>query len=153
MSSFIISKKEYIKAAGLVCGVASCSKYRGNPVFCANVKKHFEHIYELNVYSWCEQYDEDITKITKDICNYGSNYGSVFNDYKTLGRRIYMGCESKMSLDMLRHSLIKFFGSITYQIENEDAHKEAASYLFSCVKMLYQDKTDDVEGFWSSIDI
>ena len=146
MSSLIVSKKEYIKAAGLVCGVASCSKYGGNSVFCANVKKQFEHIYNLNVYSWCEQYDEDIEKDTKD-------YESVFNDYKELGRRIYMGLESKMSLDTLRYSLIKFFGSITYQIENEDANMEAASYLFSCVEMLYQDKTDDIDGFWGSIDI
>ena len=145
MSSFIINKKEYIKAAGLVCGVASCSKY-GSSTFCANVKKQFEHIYKLNVYSWCEQYDEDVEK---DTCD----YESVFNDYKALGRRIYMGCESKMSLDMLRHSLIKFFGSITYQIENEEANMEAASYLFVCVEMLYQDKTDDVDGFWGSIDI
>lgn len=146
MSSFVISKKEFVKAAGLVCGVASCSKYGGSPTFCANVKKQFEHIYKLNVYSWCEQYEEDVEK---DTCD----YESVFNDYKELGRRIYMGLESKMSLDMLRHSLIKFFGSITYQIENEDANMEAASYLFTCVEMLYQDKTDDVEGFWGSIDI
>ena len=146
MSSFVISKKEYIKAAGLVCGVASCSKYGGNPVFCANVKKHFERIYKLNVYSWCEQYDEDITG---DTCD----YESVFNDYKALGRSIYMGCKSKMSLDTLRHSLIKFFGSITYQIENEDANMEAASYLFTCVEMLYQGETDGVDGFWGSIDI
>lgn len=146
MSSFIINKKEYIKAAGLVCGVASCSRYGGSPTFCANVKKQFEHIYKLNVYSWCEQYDEDIAE---DTCD----YESVFNEYKALGRRICMGLESKMSLDMLRHSLIKFFGSITYQIENEDANMEAASYLFVCVEMLYQDKTDDVDGFWGSIDI
>jgi hypothetical protein len=53
----------------------------------------------------------------------------------------------------LRYSLIKFFGSITYQIENEDANMEAASYLFTCVEMLYQDKTDGVDGFWGSIDI
>lgn len=146
MSSFIIGKKEYTKAAGLVCGVASCSRYGGNPVFCANVKKQFEHIYNLNVYSWCEQYDEDVKK---DTCD----YESVFNDYKELGRRIYMGLESKMSLDTLRYSLIKFFGSITYQIENEDANMEASSYLFACVEMLYQDKTDDIDGFWGSIDI
>ena len=145
MSSFVISKKEYIKAAGLVCGVASCSKY-GSSVFCANVKKQFEHIYKLNVYSWCEQYDEDVEK---DTCD----YESVFSDYKELGRRIYMGLESKMSLDTLRYSLISFFRSITYQIENEDANMEAASYLFACVEMLYQDKTDGVDGFWGSIDI
>ena len=146
MSSFIISKKEYIKAAGLVCGVASCSKYGGNPVFCVNVKKQFERIYKLNVYSWCEQYDEDVAE---DTCD----YESVFNEYKELGRRIYMGLESKMSLDKLRRSLLNFFSSITYQIENEDANMEAASYLFPCVEMLYQDKTDDVVGFWGSIDI
>jgi hypothetical protein len=146
MSSFIISKKEYIKAAGLVCGVASCSKYGGNPVFCANVKKQFEHIYNLNVYSYEEQYDEDVEKDTKD-------YESVFNDYKELGRRIYMGLESKMSLDTLRYSLINFFRSATYQIENEDANMEAASYLFTCVEMLCQDKTDDIDGFWGSVDI
>lgn len=146
MSSFVINKKEYIKAAGLMCGVASCSKYGGNPVFCANVKKQFERIYKLNVYSWCEQYDEDITE---DTCD----YEGVFNDYKSLGRRIYMGCVKNMSLDKLRRSLLKFFSSITYQIENEDANMEAASYLFPCVEMLYQDKADDVVGFWGSIDI
>lgn len=146
MSSFIINKKEYIKAAGLVCGVASCSKYGGSSVFCANVKKEFERIYKLNVYSWCEQYDEDIAEET-------CNYEDVFNGYKALGRRIYMGLESNITLDTLRYSLIKFFGSITYQIENEDANMEAASYLFVCVEMLFQDKTDDVDGFWGSIDI
>ena len=146
MSSFIISKKEYIKAAGLVCGVASCSKYGGSPTFCANVKKQFEHIYNLNVYSWCEQYDEDVEKDTRD-------YESVFNDYKELGRLIYIGRVSNMSLDKLRYSLIKFFGLITYQIENEEANMEAASYLFACVEMLFQDMTDDIDGFWGSIDI
>ena len=146
MSSFIISKKEYIKAAGLVCGVASCSKYGGSPVFCANVKKQFEHIYKLNVYSWCEQYDEDIAE---DTCD----YEGVFNEYKALGRRIYMGLESKMSLDTLRYSLLQFFRSATYQIENEDANMEAASYFYTCIEMLCQDKTDDVNGFWGSIDI
>jgi hypothetical protein len=146
MSSFIINKKEYIKAAGLVCGVASCSKYGGSPTFCANVKKQFEHIYKLNVYSWCEQYDEDIAE---DTCD----YESVFNDYKALGRRIYMDEDVNVRPYQLRYSLIKFFGSITYQIENEDANMEAASYLFACVEMLYQDKTDDIEGFWGSIDI
>ena len=146
MSSFIINKKEYIKAAGLVCGVASCSKYGGSPVFCANVKKQFEHIYKLNVYSWCEQYDRDIAK---DTCD----YEGVFNEYKALGRRIYMGLESKMSLDALRYSLIKFFGSITYQIENEDANMEAASYFYTCIEMLFERNTDDITGFWGSIDI
>lgn len=146
MSSFIISKKEYIKAAGLVCGVASCSKYGGSPRFCANVKKQFEHIYELNVYSWCEQCDEDIEK---DTCD----YESVFNDYKALGRRIYMGLESKMSLDMLRYSLINFFRSASYQIENEDANMEATSYFYTCIEMLFENKTDNINGFWGSIDI
>lgn len=146
MSSFIIDKKEYIKAAGLVCGVASCSKYGGSPVFCANVKKQFEHIYNLNVYSWCEQYDEDIEK---DTCD----YESVFNDYKELGRRIYMGLESKMSLDALRYSLINFFRSAIYQIENEDAEMEAASYFYTCITKLFERNTDDITDFWGSIDI
>jgi hypothetical protein len=146
MSSFVISKKEYIKAAGLVCGVASCSKYGGSPVFCANVKKQFEHIYNLNVYSWCEQYDEDITE---DTCD----YESVFNDYKELGRRIYMGCVNNMSLDKLRYSLIQFFRSATYQIENEDANMEAASYFYTCIETLFESQTENVNGFWGSIDI
>ena len=145
MSSFIIGKKEYIKAAGLVCDVASCSKY-GSSTFCANVKKQFENIYNLNVYSWCEQYDEDVEK---DTCD----YESVFNDYKELGRRIYMGCERKMSLDTLRYSLMQFFRSATYQIENEDANMEAASYFYTCIETLFESKTENIDGFWGSIDI
>lgn len=146
MSSFIINKKEYIKAAGLVCGVASCSKYGGSPVFCANVKKQFEHIYKLNVYSWCEQYDEDVEKDTK-------NYEKIFKQYKELGIRIYMGLESRMSLDALRYSLMKFFSSATYQIENEDANMEAASYFYTCIETLFERNTDDIIGFWGNIDI
>lgn len=146
MSSFIINKREYIKAAGLVCGVASCSKYGGNPVFCANVKKKFERIYKLNVYSWCQQYHEDITE---DTCD----YEGVFNEYKSLGRRIYMGLESKMSLDILCCCLINFFRSATYQIENEDANMEASSYFYTCIEMLFERNTNDIKGFWGSIDI
>ena len=146
MSSFIISKKEYIKAAGLVCGVASCSKYGGSPTFCANVKKQFEHIYNLNVYSWCEQYDEDVKE---DTCD----YESVFNDYKALGRRIYMDEDVNMRPYQLRYSLIQFFRSATYQIENEDANMEAASYFYTCIETLFESQTENVNGFWGSIDI
>ena len=145
MSSFVIGKKEYIKAAGLVCGVASCSRYGGSPSFCANVKKQFSHIYCLNVYSWSEQYDEDFEKDNE-------SYDDVFNEYKALGRRIYMGLE-RMSLDTLRYSLISFFRSATYQIEDYEANMEASSYFLTCIEVLFEDKTDTIEGFWGSIDI
>lgn len=145
MSSFIIGKKEYIKVAGLVCGVESCLRYGGSPSFCANVKKQFSRIYCLNVYSWSEQYDEDFKKDNE-------GYDDVFDKYKALGRRICMGLE-KMSLDTLRYSLINFFRSATYQIEDDEANMEASSYFLTCIEVLFAAETDTVEGFWGSIDI
>lgn len=57
MSSFIIGKKEFIKAAGLMCGYEE-AKSDSHKWFIDNVRKEFEHAYALNVVSVNEQYGD-----------------------------------------------------------------------------------------------
>lgn len=80
MSSFIISKIEFIKAAGLMCGYEE-GKRDPHKYFIDNVRKEFEHAYALNVASVNEQYGDN-EEPEED------NYDEVFEAYRKTGALI-----------------------------------------------------------------
>ena len=81
MSSFVIDKREYMKVAGMMHGIASSAKLPWE-YFTENVKARFERLYELNVKSVCEQYKRPFEGL--DECE----YQDVFDHYSSLGKSI-----------------------------------------------------------------
>lgn len=149
MSSFIIDKKEYAKAAGLMYGIEE-SKRDKHHWFLENVRKEFEHAYLLNVISVNGQYGDSVIPDEK-------RYDEVFDEHRRLARKIYecdcFGAEQPVSLRDLRPRLQHFFQSVLYQIEDETCHRTVAAWLYTCVVKLYEREIRAVEGWWGEIEL
>lgn len=148
MSSFIISKKEFIKAAGLMYGIEETKRDR-HQWFLDNVREEFSHCHALNVASVNEQYDDDEMPETEE-------YDDVFEDYRKLGVAIYEGPalhEGVMKFRDLRVRLWCFFRSVLYQIENDAAHRMASQWFLICISKLYENDLHAVEGWWGEVEI
>lgn len=155
MSSFIVSKREFIKAAGLMCGYEE-AKRDSHKWFIDNVRQEFEHAYALNVISVNEQYGDNTEPEE-------GNYDDVFDAYRKMGTLIYtegykMGIICTKVADVMdkptfRKSMFKFFCSVLYQIENDAAHRAVAELFYNCLCKLYEDEMRDVEGWWGEIEL
>jgi len=157
MSSFIVSKQEFIKAAGLMCGYEE-AKRNSHKWFIDHVRQEFEHAYALNVASVNEQYGDDEPEMPET-----EQYDDVFEDYRKMGTLIYtegykMGIICTKVADVMdkptfRKSMFNFFRSVLYQIENEAAHRAVAELFFTCLCKLYDDEMRDVEGWWGEVEL
>jgi hypothetical protein len=156
MSSFIVSKQEFIKAAGLMCGYEEAKRH-SHKWFIEHVRQEFEHAYALNVVSVQEQYKDysfDPEEETLD---------DVFEAYRKMGSLIYtegykMGIICTKVADVMdkptfRKSMWNFFRSVLYQIENEAAHRAVAELFFTCLSKLYEDEMRSVEGWWGEVEL
>lgn len=158
MSSFIVSKREFIKAAGLMCGYEE-AKRDSHKYFVDRVRQQFEHAYALNVASVVEQYD-DSDMMGEDP---EENYDEVFESYRKMGSLISTGgykmgiictkVADVMDKPTFRKSMFKFFKSVLYQIENDAAHRAVAELFFTCLCKLYEDELHGVEGWWGEIEL
>lgn len=142
MSSFVINKSEYVKAAGLMYGIEA-SKNLPNKYFLENVRKNFVKCYELNVDSVNEQYGD---KSGKD----GADYDNLFDMYRQIGVNISY---SEAQFSELRIRIIKFFRSVLYQIENEKMSQFVAAFFFECTSKLFNSEVCEVEGWWGDIEL
>lgn len=154
MSSFIIDKIEYVKAAGLMYGYEEAKKSDAHRYFLEGVRAEFEHAYTLNVASVNEQYGEATLPDE-------STYDDEFEAYRKKGVLIRNeGYESDciirkkvadvMSREKFRCYMMNFFHSVLYQIENDSAHRAVAEFFFTCNAKL---ETTNVEGWWGEIEI
>ena len=125
MSSFVIDKREYMKAAGMMHGIASSAKLPWE-YFTENVKARFTRLYELNEKSVCEQYKRPFEGL--DECE----YQEVFDKYSSLGKSIWSDKKNLQTRKNLRAQLINFFRCVEYQIENCEMLQEARSTLYVC---------------------
>jgi hypothetical protein len=141
MSSFVINKFEYVKAAGLMYGIASAERYP-HTWFLNNVYNWFVKAYELNVASVNEQY-HDNSGVD------GNSYDELFEVYKEKGR--VLRCRD-YHLRNIRPKLLNFFDSVLYQIENMEFNKEVSFIFYQCAKKLYKSETDDLEGWWGEVE-
>lgn len=156
MSSFIVEKKEFIKAAGLMCGYEE-AKRDSHRWFIENCRKEFEHVYALNVASVNEQYDDN------EMPEGDDGMDELFKAYRKKGTLIRnegyeMGiiCEKVadvMSRQDFRKRMFMFFRSVLYQIENDAANRAAAAWFFTCISKLYEDELRGVDGCWGDLDI
>ena len=147
MSSFVINKTEYIKAAGLMYGIHDAS-HRKSEHFLNHVRYWFKNCYSLNVKSCNWQYDEPVEEDTDE-------YSEIFEAYKDKGRKIAigMGEGDVQNINDLRIRLMKFFACVLYQIEDEDCNEYAAWLAFICMEQLYAAEVEQINGWWGEIEI
>lgn len=147
MSSFIIDKVEYIKAAGLMYGIED-AKVHKHDYFLSHVRYYFCNCYALNVKSVNLQYGDNNAVDDRE-------YMDVFEEYKAKGRRIANceGCGDVKNLGALRKRLTKFFECVLYQIEDEDCAEYASWLAFMCIGKLCETEIEDIKGWWGEIEL
>ena len=134
MSSFIVDKREYVKAAGLMYGIEE-SKRDKHQYFLDVCRKEFEHAYLLNVISWNDQYGERYVPDEE-------RYDEEFEEHRRLGKQICerdcVGSEQPIRFRDLRPRLLYFFQSVLYQIEDDTCHRTVAAWFYTCTVKLYE---------------
>ena len=149
MSSFVIDKQEYVKAAGLVSGIVEDKKvwlydYEANrkseP---ADFYKRFVNCYEMNALSVMEQYEDNEPETDSN------KYTDVFKAYVAKGKTI---ATRPQKLTELILDLRQFFEGAKYQTEKEAYYFKMCMYfnaiLAAFMPLLSSYKSD----CWGSID-
>lgn len=157
MSSYIVDKREYVKAAGLMYGIEE-SKRDSHQYFLDVCRKEFEHCYALNVISVNEQYGDSIVPDEE-------SYDEEFEKYRKLGviigndgyastdGIIYKEVEGIMTLKDLRIRLWRFFRSALYQIEDKACGRAVSEWFFTCISKLYERDLEAVEGWSGEVEL
>lgn len=149
MSSFIVSKAEFVKAAGLMYGIEE-SKRDKHQYYLEVCRKEFEHAYLLCVISVNEQYSDNVVPDEK-------TYDEEFEEHRRMARTIYerdcVGAEQPIHLRDLRPRLMMFFQSVLYQIENETCHRMVAAWFYTCIIKLFEREKNAIEGWWGEVEL
>ena len=140
MSSFIVPKIEYMKAAGLLYGF-EYAKREPHAWYLDHLKEQFLRCYELNVASVNEQYN-DYEKA--DECD----YNEIFEAYKDFGRKCYNTKRKEFV-----YSMLMFFRSVNYQVENEEAKQEVTAWLYTCIMHLEERHVEVAAEWWGEINL
>lgn len=128
MSSFTIAKVDYIKAAGLIAGIAKATSigchnfwvydYReGKNSDTETYYKRFSQCYEMNAISVKDQYHGDEVGAPSGDTN---KYKKKFDEYFKIGSGIKRYPIEKQH--QIIKDIISFFRSSLYQTENEKYH-------------------------------
>lgn len=148
MSSFVVDKKEFVKAAGLMHGFEE-SKRDKHIYFLNVVYDKFIECWRNNIESVCEQYGDD-----ESIYQDDEDYKEVFEKYSKLGAKIFMGLNAPIGRRQFAFSMMQFFSSVLYQVENDDLNDKCASFFFTCTKKLFECEIHaSVDGWWGECEI
>lgn len=81
MSSFVVEKKEFVKAAGLMHGFEESK--RGKHIYFLNiVREKFLECWRNNIASVCEQYGDE-----ESIYEDNDDYDEIFEKYRKVGAK------------------------------------------------------------------
>lgn len=160
MSSFIIAKQDYMRAAGLLAGIAEGTEraahhlwiydYQTNRNMTAeDYKREFEKLYQMNALSVQEQYHDQDSSM--DL----NTYDADFQAYRKRGKLAAVGLD-KISLKEWINNLNRFFGSAIYQTEKYE-YMFQMQFFFGRVICALLDLADtsnseDRMNFWGSFD-
>lgn len=125
MSSFVISKRDYMRVAGLVAGISenvnrynSCGRTfwiydfeTGGNMEAEGFKKRFLECWRLNVESVCAQYHDDPSDYDT-----GNDYEEEFRTYRKIG---VLFADDREKLEDIIHEINFFARSVNYQVEDE----------------------------------
>jgi len=137
MSSFVISKREYVKAGGFVAGAAAELQlwnydFENN----RNMTKEdyynkFVKFYDMNAESVQEQYGD--SERENDPCE----YKDVFEAFYARGKRLAIHKGSDDFHKAVR-SLNQFLGSACYQTENEESNAAMRSFFDRLIVEMFE---------------
>lgn len=134
MSSYIIAKEEYIKAAGLVAGLAETLGGRHSRIWIYDFEtgrnstpedyhRKFSECYTMNCLSVIEQYRGDEVGAP---ANDNNDYMKSFKEYQKIGKQTGYTRENLNEIVLELHS---FFRSALYQTEN-NVYNTKMTYFF-----------------------
>lgn len=136
MSSFVISKSEYMKAAGFCAALAAHKRpgadqwlriwdpVRGRVAVDLDFIDYFNHIYKLNAASVAEHYRDAAPESDKN------DYIKEFTAAKKATARAWIEAERGSNKIMeLILGFHMFSQSVIYQMDNQHAEKTAAEFL------------------------
>ena len=143
MSSFVIDKKEYVKAAGIMYGVEKLNRFP-HTYFLNVVRQKFNELYILNEASVSIQYKEE-------SCPDECEYIDTFWEYVEKSKQMLNDNRKELTFNMMI-----FFNSILYQIEDEEMHMKASDFLYMCIRELLEfdedyKKISDGAAWWGTI--
>lgn len=140
MSSFVINKEEYIKAAGIIAVIAeqyahSTTTHRiwiydyvtDRNMIAEDYYRCFVECYEMNALSVQEQYGDDTPET--DDCN----YMQTFNEYRTKVKQI---TSNRTEMQNIILKLQGFFTCAEYQTENKAYYWKMVSFFNRVINAL-----------------
>lgn len=144
MSSWLIEKEKYVKAAGLMHGIEQ-SKRHPHKYFVDNVKQMLERCYNLNRKSWNKQYERNCKGDKK-------SYDDVFEEYTKKALAIMQG-KDKKAKEKLKTALMYFFSCADYQIEDAECEKDARAVFYDCIQHMTELDTKKLGLVWGEIEV
>jgi hypothetical protein len=152
MSSFVIDKKEFVKAAGIVSGIAY---YAGDRFYMWDAEKNrkmdgeaiyekFCECYRLNAESVAWQYRDE--KPESDNGRYAQELADGF----LIGKRI---ASDNGKLAKMIAKLQAFFSSVRYQIEEPKAEAKVTAFLNEVIAKLVGTLRYDQDSNWGELDL
>jgi len=173
MSSFVINKIEYVKAAGFIAATVETLNHFREPVvriwnkrenrvyYAEDVYSDFVRLYRVNVAAVAEQYNDDEIRQYNDAAEYREEFERAKGKGRELMTNGYTigSAESRKKLQFVVYSTINFFHSIQYQIEDDENTKRALRILNKYYRGLYNVlrrcdgvSQDDIQT-WGSFDV
>lgn len=170
MSSFVISKGEYAKAAGFLSAIVEAKNYYREPVLslwnkaqcrrytAEDVRRDFSRLYEINAAAVAEQYHDPEREHDPDA--HDAAFAAGKSRGEQLMRQGYSMERSKPRRDLQRatYGCIQFFHSALHQIESDEYQRRALRILNKYFRGLYEvlrkldGVTDDDCRSWGSFD-
>ncbi len=149
MSSFVIAKREYVKAAGFLAAVVDCENYYREPALrlwhkreqrlytAADVWRDMCRLFEINAAAVAKQYGDESREA--DPSDYEVEFAATFEAGKQLLNKGYRLHNSGMVRETQRviYCVIQFFKSALYQIEDEENHRRALRIMNKYFRGLY----------------
>lgn len=160
MSSFTIGKKDYMRCAGLLAGIAEGTErspyhlwvydYQTNRNMKAeDYKREFEKLYQMNALSVQEQYNDQDSSM--DL----GTYDADFRMYQKRGKLAAVGLD-KISLKEWTNNLNRFFSSVIYQTEKPEYMFQMEFFFGRIIRAMLDladtGDSDDRMNFYGSFD-
>ena len=172
MSSFVIAKSDYIRAAAFLAAAAGHQDYYGDPVLslwnaragrrytAEDIQRDFTRLYEINAADVAEQY-RNATRCT-DPESYSEEFAATKAAAAQLLNRGYTleRDTERKQLQRVTYGLIEFLNSARYQIEGEENTRRALRImnkyyrgLYALLQKLDNVSHDDTQAYWGSFSL
>ena len=133
MSSFVVSKEEYIKAAGIMAGLSDMYSNtfgshrlwiydyeKGRNMTAEDYHRAFSDCHTMNALSVQEQYDDETPETDSD------DYMDTFNEYRAKIKKI---AHDRAKMQNVILSLHSFFRCAEYQTENQSYYWKMTTFF------------------------